>query len=174
MNSQGELLGIVQEIQTELKQIAELNKGEDEKYADFETDYRNEIAANLNRIDHLGLAAISNEIQQAPLDVAYVSLKAKKRRKHKEQDSDKPFEEYESVSIESLLSQSQYILIRGVAGCGKTTLLRWLAVQMAKGKLDADVLASWQNKLPFYIRLRDYSDKELPILKTFLVLTLKI
>ncbi|BCL33999.1 NACHT domain-containing protein [Nostoc sp. MS1] len=92
------------------------------------------------------------------------------------------------------------LLIRGVAGSGKTTLLRWAAVQSAKdepvsrdrakqklpliksslsqfdGEADtqfADNSGDWREKIPFIIRLRDYTKGQLPRPSTFPVLLAK-
>ncbi|MBD2500355.1 leucine-rich repeat domain-containing protein [Anabaena azotica] len=87
------------------------------------------------------------------------------------------------------LCDEKRLLIRGVAGSGKTTLLRWAAVQSAKdepvsrdrakqklplikpslSQLDgeaetqfADNSGDWREKIPFIIRLRDYTKGQLP------------
>ena len=173
ISTQGDLLKLVREILDGQKRMNLASQDPEQKFAEFENEYRYEITANLNRMDHLGLSSLSEELAQVPLDVAYVSLKAKGRR-HKgrskdEEQQDSAFDElFESeLSIEEILTNTKYILIRGAAGCGKTTLLRWLAVQIAGGKLQDDTLQYWQNKLPFYIRLRDYSE-HLPDPENFL------
>ncbi|BAY99249.1 Rab family protein [Tolypothrix tenuis PCC 7101] len=87
------------------------------------------------------------------------------------------------------LGVKKRLLIRGVAGSGKTTLLRWAAVQSAKdepvsrdtakqklslikpslsqldGEADTqlpDNSGDWRDKIPFIIRLRDYTKGQLP------------
>lgn len=169
--SENELLRLVREVLDELRQIAQGEKSSNQKFAEFEIDYRNEVTWNLNRMDHLGLGSIGNEIQEAPLDVAYVSIRAQgKRHKHDPEEAQEALFgfEREGLGIEEILSSTKYLLIRGAAGCGKTTLLRWLAVQIAGRKLKDDVLKSWQDKIPFYIRLRDFSERDLPNPEDFL------
>lgn len=87
------------------------------------------------------------------------------------------------------LGVKKRLLIRGVAGSGKTTLLRWAAVQSGKdepvfrdtakqklslikpllsqldGEADTqlpDNSGDWRDKIPFIIRLRDYTKGQLP------------
>ncbi len=170
IENDNQLLKIMAEILAELQQTRQASQDPDQQSRDFEIRYRNELIANLNRMDHLGLGSLGDEVQDVPLDVAYVSLKARGSANRKRL-ADPILSEYQDYSIEEILTEARYLLIRGVAGCGKTTLLRWLAVQIAKNKLADGALSFWHNRVPFYIRLRDYTDKSLPSPENFLDFT---
>lgn len=70
------------------------------------------------------------------------------------------------VSVETALASSPRLLIRGLAGSGKTTLLQWIAVNAAAQSFAAP-LTHWNNRIPFYIRLRQCVQSELPTPETF-------
>jgi NACHT domain len=76
--------------------------------------------------------------------------------------------ESEPVSADDIAREFPFILIRGQAGSGKTTVLRWTAVQMAKGQFQIQLEQGFGNALPFYIRLRDFTGKPLPTPEDFL------
>ncbi|MBQ1111675.1 NACHT domain-containing NTPase [Streptomyces sp. C3-3] len=63
--------------------------------------------------------------------------------------------------VESALSGSSRVLVRGDAGSGKTTLLRWLAITAARGAFMGD-LTDWNGLTPIFIKLREYSGRTLP------------
>jgi hypothetical protein len=51
--------------------------------------------------------------------------------------------------------------VRGLAGSGKTTLLQWIAVRSATNSFPSE-LASWNDSVPFYVRLRQHVEQKLP------------
>ena len=63
--------------------------------------------------------------------------------------------------IDSIVSRSQRLLIRGPAGSGKTTLLQWLGVNAARESMP-DALAELDGLVPFLVRLRRYTHADLP------------
>lgn len=65
------------------------------------------------------------------------------------------------VRIEQALGRSRRTLLRGEAGSGKTTVLRWLAVNAARGAFSAE-LATWNTHVPFLVVLRRYTNVPLP------------
>ena len=72
--------------------------------------------------------------------------------------------QYLSGSVDQILATSRRIVIRGQAGSGKTTLMRWVAVQAAKKTFEGE-LTGWNNTIPFFIRLREYVDTGFPELE---------
>jgi hypothetical protein len=72
-----------------------------------------------------------------------------------------------SVRAEQALGSAERVLLRGDAGSGKTTLLQWIAVTAARQGFTGD-LASWNGRIPFMIRLRDYVRQPLPAPERFL------
>ncbi|MER6912319.1 NACHT domain-containing protein [Streptomyces sp. NPDC000594] len=59
------------------------------------------------------------------------------------------------MRVETALSGTRRVLLRGEAGSGKTTLLRWLAVMAARGAFTGE-LAEWNGLTPVLIKLREY------------------
>jgi NACHT domain len=84
------------------------------------------------------------------------------------QDDSPNLNDPDELTADEIAAKFPFVLIRGQAGCGKTTLLRWLAVQMARGKFIFQLNNSNSAAIPFYIRLRDFSGKELPQPQDFL------
>jgi len=65
------------------------------------------------------------------------------------------------LPVEEALSQGNRLLIVSEAGSGKTTLLKWMAIQAAGPGFEAP-LDLWSRYLPFFLRLRDYANKQIP------------
>nr|WP_239067228.1 NACHT domain-containing protein [Actinomadura bangladeshensis] len=53
------------------------------------------------------------------------------------------------------------MLLRGEAGGGKSTLLRWLAVTAARGSFSGP-LSEWNGSVPFVVKLRSHAGRPLP------------
>jgi hypothetical protein len=65
------------------------------------------------------------------------------------------------MRVEAALGGATRVLLRGEAGSGKTTLLRWLAITAARGAFTGE-LADWNGLTPVFVKLREYSGRELP------------
>ncbi|MGW0929515.1 NACHT domain-containing protein [Streptomyces sp. NPDC002644] len=65
------------------------------------------------------------------------------------------------MRLETALAGANRVLLRGEAGCGKTTMLRWLAVTAARGAFTGD-LAGRNGLIPIFVKLREYSGRPLP------------
>ena len=130
--------------------------GQGAESARFETEYRRAAARNLNRMELFGVD-LARSSRFHPLSVAYVSLEVGRSVKTSEE------EEEESVihSVETALAENRRILIKGPAGTGKTTLVRWIAVQAATRNFESP-LEDWNDALPFVIRLREFSSSSFP------------
>ncbi|MFC8656178.1 NACHT domain-containing protein [Streptomyces parvus] len=128
-------------------------------------------------LDEVELFRRPSEQGSAPrirLSVAYVSLMAtgddlKGRKVSRSSLSLRPdmsfWEESggegSGVQVESALSESSRVLLRGDAGSGKTTLLRWLAIMAARGSFSGE-LADWNGLTPIFVKLREYSGRTPP------------
>lgn len=66
-----------------------------------------------------------------------------------------------SLRVERALGGADRTLMRGEAGSGKTTVLRWLAVTAARQGFTGD-LAAWNGAVPFVVRLRSFTGRDLP------------
>lgn len=122
----------------------------DRSVVTFETEYRRSIVHKYDRVELFGLRMVGAGIREYGLSIAYVTL-----------SSTSGINRTQSA-IDECLSSRKLVIIRGEAGSGKTTLLQWLAVRAASGDFDGR-LASWNARLPFYVRLRDHIDSPFPL-----------
>jgi energy-coupling factor transporter ATP-binding protein EcfA2 len=156
----------------------------------FENTYRRVISEYSENLQLYGVTATSAR-NPYPLSVAYISLSIEtdsiaaplggvlidsqeiKRSSVKPRGAPVTYrasDSKESVRIESLLDNSDYILLTGGAGSGKTTLLQWLALTALSntGAEGAEGHNTWADRVPFVIPLRRYSGRMLPRPEEFL------
>ncbi|MEU9188070.1 NACHT domain-containing protein [Streptomyces sp. NPDC048484] len=86
-----------------------------------------------------------NSPDRWPLDAAYLTLQAL-RPATSDEDSRIVGSPGLPLSAEEALSEQDLVLLRGVAGSGKTTLVQWLAVTAARGERG--------DRIPFVLPLR--------------------
>jgi hypothetical protein len=67
----------------------------------------------------------------------------------------------DSESLGEVLAQERRIMIEGLAGSGKSTILQWMAVKAAQGSFLGS-MAAWNGLIPFFIRLRQCRDGGFP------------
>lgn len=136
---------------------------------EFTRRYLTAISENLDRLELFGVRFERFTRPQTTLSVAYVSLnvsqedRPRARRPEALSISDWRSEDRGggTVRVEQALSRHQRMLIRGEAGGGKSTLLRWLAVTAARGTFSGE-LADLNGCVPFLIKLRSHADRPLP------------
>ncbi|WP_410666494.1 NACHT domain-containing protein [Amycolatopsis sp. cmx-4-68] len=126
--------------------------------AGFVYDYRQLVARTLDHVELFG-ATVSDASRRYPLSVAYISLTAA-------ENGESSYEQ--ARRVEDHLTHGYRHLIRGEAGLGKTTLLRWIAVHCARSDFGAP-LTRWNGLVPFFVPLRRYADRELPAPPQFLI-----
>jgi len=147
------------DIKLVLKEIAALRAQQERSGADqrqaFEERYRNALSERLDRLELFGLRLVGAGARTYRLTVAYVTLTASAEGR------------LQSGRVDTVLSGAQRVLVRGEAGSGKTTLLQWLAVRAAQRDFQG-ALAAWNSRIPFFIRLRDFTNRELPPPERFL------
>ena len=140
----------------------------DKESATFENEYRTTLSSALDNLLLFGVEKFDGAKQ--PLTVAFMRLRVSTARttaisaeqsKADEVQEQNSRERTVSIPVEKALSSANQLLIRAHAGGGKTTLLKWITVQAARNQLDGP-LEEWQGRIPFYIRLRDYANEELP------------
>jgi hypothetical protein len=124
---------------------------------DFGYDYRQLVSRTLDTVEMFG-ASVSESSRRYALSVAYISLTAV---------SGSPGAVVVGVRVETLLSSTRRVFIRGEAGLGKTTLLQWLAVRSARRDFP-ESLKAWNDSVPFLLSLRRYGDRRLPSPELFL------
>ncbi|MEV4016090.1 NACHT domain-containing protein [Nonomuraea angiospora] len=138
--------------------------------AEFRRRYLGHVSQTLDNLELLGVR-VERFRPRTSLSVAYISLSVTAARTRAAHDSwhDAP-DEPATMRVESALGQGRRMLVRGEAGGGKSTLLRWLAITAARGGFEGE-LAEWNGSVPFLVKLRSYADRELPRPEQFLDLT---
>jgi len=134
--------------------------------ARFELDYRRAVIRKLDELELFG-SGMSITSRKYSLNLAYVALSLEQQvlrplpafTKRPGLSSGEESEHLQVVhtitDISDVLEESSYLLIRGDAGSGKTTLMQWIAVQSASRSFPQR-LASWNKTVPFFIRLRQH------------------
>jgi hypothetical protein len=84
-------------------------------------------------------------------------------------DDDEDIDDRETVPVDEALASTVRLFVRGPAGSGKTTLLQWVAV-MTASRSHSGELAAWNDRVPFFIKLREFAGKELPLPSIFPIL----
>ncbi|MEU7414131.1 NACHT domain-containing protein [Streptomyces sp. NPDC042638] len=140
---------------------------------DFRRRYLELVSTSLDEVE-LFRRTSDRAGAQVRLSVAYVSLRAtgddgSRRRPARSlpvlrpdmSDWEDPGGESAGMRVETALGGATRVLLRGEAGSGKTTLLRWLAITAARGAFTGE-LAGWNGLTPVFVKLREYSGRELP------------
>ena len=130
----------------------------------FEIEFRDAVARNLDILQLIG-ADVALQSRRYNLSMAYITLsEAQKTSSMRAASSFESAEDeliQEIVPVETALASKHRLLIRGLAGSGKTTLLQWVAVRAATRSFEGQLM-NWNNCIPFFIRLRHYSQARLP------------
>ncbi|MFH9089199.1 NACHT domain-containing protein [Streptomyces sp. NPDC017673] len=136
--------------------------------ADFEERYRRHLVHRHGRLTIFGIEVDD----EWPLDDAYLSLetvdgKAQQANIEAAGEHGRPAARPERA--ERALAGRGRVLLRGVAGAGKTTLVQWLAVTTAECRPSRN-LAHLFGRVPFVLPLRSLTraGRELPVPSDFL------
>ncbi|MET9614531.1 NACHT domain-containing protein [Kitasatospora indigofera] len=117
--------------------------------AGFEQRHAESVRVDHGKLRIFGLDLSRARSRLSDLDTAYLSLEARPLRPEGPGRTERRL----PARVEEVLRGRTRVLLRGQAGSGKTTLLQWLAVHAAEGTL-GDVLAGWNDRVPFVLRLR--------------------
>ncbi|MEC4018608.1 NACHT domain-containing protein [Streptomyces sp. H27-D2] len=128
----------------------------------FEERYAKDLIAGHNHLTIYGID-LAHSPDSWPLDAAYLGLEAEFGPVAA--DSAQPPQP--SLPAEQALSGRDRVLLRGVAGSGKTTLVQWLAVAVARGKLPGP-LEELRGRVPFVLPVRRFGPEGLPVPDEFL------
>nr|WP_223291071.1 NACHT domain-containing protein [Streptomyces avicenniae] len=109
----------------------------------FETRYGSYVARTYNELSIFGLN-LTDAPERWPMDAAYLSLDAAPSSTN---------EDPAFLPAEQVLARRSRVLLRGVAGSGKTTLVQWLAVTSARNEFDQNLL-HLHGLIPFVLPLR--------------------
>lgn len=136
--------------------------------AAFEALYATHITQRHGTLTIYGLDAGTSEW---PLDTAYLSLEATRERSGHGLSSVSGPSSVSGLHVpaEQVLAQHDQVLLRGVAGSGKTTLVQWLAVTAASRTYEHG-LTHLIGRVPFVLPMRRIlrPGAELPIPADFL------
>ncbi|MER6161991.1 NACHT domain-containing protein [Streptomyces sp. NPDC001868] len=114
----------------------------------FEHRYLAHIATRHSHLTIYGIDLVDSP-ERWPLDAAYLSLQALRPAEDDETngpDGARVASAGGALPAERALADHDRVLLRGVAGSGKTTLVQWLAVTAARGERE--------DRIPFVLPLR--------------------
>jgi hypothetical protein len=136
----------------------------------FERRYLDFIAHSLGRFELFGVNR-GREPSKQSFDESYISLTVA-RTSDPDQSAQNEDEELTGagVAVATALSGRKRVIVRGSAGSGKTTLLAWLAANGAAGRLTGES-GPWGEVVPFLVRLRDFTARELPKIEELAAVT---
>ena len=147
--------------------------------AQFEEEYARYIVECHGRLTIYGVDLREPDGQDWPLETAYLSLEAMPYRDgadsvpvvNGEPGADRDTgAERAAGPAEAVLASHERVLLRGVAGTGKTTLVQWLALATAQQERLPGRLSHLFGRVPFVLPLRTLARKgaELPMPEDFL------
>ncbi|MFI0406803.1 NACHT domain-containing protein [Actinomadura sp. 3N508] len=137
---------------------------------EFTRRYLASISESLDTLELFGVRFERFTRPQTTLSVAYISLNVSddgKRARRAASPRAVPVSEWRdevtpsAVRVESALRDKRLMLLRGEAGGGKSTLLRWLAITAARGSFSGP-LSDWNGCVPFLVKLRSHAGVPLP------------
>ena len=168
---------LVQQTRTQAQLITQVNEllarvpRPDARDAAFERRYLAHLAQKHGTLTIYGID-LADSPRRWPLDAAYLSLEATGHGG----DRDPLLFGMEpsaraSRPADRALADHERVLLRGVAGSGKTTLIQWLAVSAATGA--TETMAHLTGKVPFVLPLRTLTrhGERLPAPASFLSAT---
>ncbi|MET9295369.1 NACHT domain-containing protein [Streptomyces sp. NPDC003077] len=124
----------------------------------FERDYLRYIARKHNRLTIYGID-LGNSPDRWPLDAAYMSLEATTRRPPEAEPFADPMGPFTTplsgapLPADQALAGEERVLLRGVAGSGKSTLVQWMAVSCTRPAAETP-LPHLYGRIPFVLPLR--------------------
>ncbi|WP_369144898.1 NACHT domain-containing NTPase [Streptomyces sp. R44] len=134
----------------------------DTQDAEFERRYLEHLAKNHGRLTIYGID-LHHSPDRWPLDLAYLSLEATGEAPAPDEVAPfAPHQREQAVRADLALARHDRVLLRGLAGSGKTTLVQWLTVSAATegrpggaaGDGRADGMTYLRGRIPFVLPLR--------------------
>ncbi|GGV04448.1 NACHT domain-containing protein [Streptomyces spectabilis] len=183
--TQVELRRALGEQQEQLRLLLERLPATAVEDTDFERRYAHYVVGQHRTLTIHGVDLHDAQSQAWPLETAYLSLEAVPARDPAEpvpgsgtgySDGDgggvdpDPDSERTTGPVEAALAGHDRVLLRGVAGTGKTTLVQWLALTTARQDGVPGHLPQLLGRVPFVLPLRTLAreDAELPMPDGFL------
>ncbi|MFC4493751.1 NACHT domain-containing protein [Streptomyces ovatisporus] len=162
---------IHRKVERVLEQLGRLSREEAEGDAEFEADYAAFVARRQNRLVIHGVDLNDPDDSNWPLESAYLTLDAVPLRSGAEpEDNGDPGDDSDGDGpdteggqpLEGAFADHERLLLRGVAGTGKTTLVQWLAYITArqKGEAGRDLAPQLLGRVPFVLPLRTLTGRD--------------
>ncbi len=132
--------------------------------AAFEERYLDSVVAEFNQVTIYGIDLPNPDAPASwPLDATYLRLGAEFGAPSQQEDAGaQPV-----MPADRALAGQERVLLRGVAGSGKTTLVQWLAVSTARGRLPEE-LAALHGRVPVVLPVRRFAREGFPAPDDFL------
>jgi hypothetical protein len=128
------------------------------RHREFERDYLAHVARRLGTLELFGVARgrVSRGYTYADAYIRLAVARADRQRAAAD-------EELTGAGLDVLTAfeQTPRVLLRGGAGAGKTTLMRWLAALVADGAGEEVTGRGWRGAVPFFLPLRRVAGAEL-------------
>ncbi|MFI5659001.1 NACHT domain-containing protein [Streptomyces sp. NPDC051684] len=160
----------LREQKEQLDRLERIITGQDNQAADieFEEAYAEYVVGRHGRLTIYGVDLRDPAGPEWPLDDAYLSPTAVPLAAAEEEDGD--YETVPEESVESALAGRGKIVLHGLAGTGKTTLVQWLALTTARQEAVPVALPQLIGRVPFVLPLRTLARQgaELPMPGQFL------
>jgi hypothetical protein len=129
------------------------------RHREFERDYLAYVARMLGTLELFGVARGRASRGYTYAD-AYIRLAVARADRQRSAAAD---EELTGAGLDVLTAfeETPRVLLRGGAGAGKTTLMRWLAAVVADGAGEEATGRGWRGAIPFFLPLRRVAGAEL-------------
>ncbi|KAA1052427.1 NACHT domain-containing protein [Azospirillum argentinense] len=124
-------------LESVLNLAEQLSADKNREYKDFSRRYNDHLRNRCNNLSTPGVRQL-RDVNQS-LSIAYISVNLLAKNGAT------------AESAESILFHNPYIVVRGPAGSGKTTLIHWITLQCAKEPSPEN---PWAGRVPFIIPLR--------------------
>ena len=128
----------LQKILSEIHNMKNLYKSTEVTYRDFENKYRETILERYGKVELIGAGINNRKIKKYNITSAYVELNC--------------LDYEDEIEISQVLKDSNVVWIRGEAGSGKTTFLKWVAICSAGN--DYKKVENIRGTLPIVIEVR--------------------
>ncbi|MEB3965384.1 NACHT domain-containing protein [Streptomyces kunmingensis] len=165
----------LREVHTKLDVVLRRVSGDDHEAFDgrFEESYARYVGRRHGRLTIYGVDLRDPGGQEWPLESAYLSLRAVATPVPDDDTSDPPDDEpatEREESVEAALATRGRVLLHGLAGTGKTTLVQWLALTTAQQDSVPGHLPQLLGRVPFVLPLRTLAREgaQLPLPEDFL------
>ncbi len=120
----------------------------------FTLEYRRALINENDRLEVYGLD-LAMEVRRYQLTTAYIPLRVQSRAADDELLAP-------ATRLHQIVPASGGLTLYGAAGAGKTTLMQWLAVNVARETLPRPLAKKLHDTIPCFLRLRNYVDQPLP------------